>query len=261
MHPARRCTNCNNTATKFLGMIVLDPFIPTELDRMEGYFCNNCFSRRLNAYAMDSITSRLKPPKRSHKCKYCDKEYLDPGILQTHEDLFHSNENEAGTTVIEDPAKRAQEILNEDSKRWATEYVTPPTPGEDYSDKDKVWYVHQKNKGKSEEERHENIRELAKEIGIERLRRANPPWAEFIEKEQKKEQVLKCDECSMVFYSKTALSNHRRAHARRRIGMALQQNKEFYEGVNKKYQEGHYEYVGKKKANGLLKKRGRPKKE
>lgn len=253
-------------------MIVLDPFIPTELDRMEGYFCNNCFSRRLNAYAMDSITSPPKPSKRWFTCKYCYRTYPDPGVLQTHQDLMHSNENEAGTTVLEDPAKRAQEILAEDSKRWAAEYLTAPTDNdpdrtqkelERLQDKDRVWKAHEKNLGRylNEEERHENIRELAKEIGIERLRRANPPWAEFIEKEQKKEQVLKCDECSMVFYSKTALSNHRRAHARRRIGMALQQNKEFYEGVNKKYQEGHYEYVGKKKANGLLKKRGRPKKE
>lgn len=201
MHPARRCTNCNETATKFLGMIVLDPFIPTELDRMEGYFCNNCFSRRLNAYAMDSITSPPKPSKRWFTCKYCYRTYPDPGVLQTHQDLMHSNENEAGTTVLEDPAVRAQEILNEDSKRWAAEYVTPPldTPPE----------------------KAKKLRDQLRDLN-ERLDRGD--------------------------------------HARRRIDMAKQQDKEFYEGVNKKYQEGHYEYVGEKKAKGLLKKRGRPKK-
>ena len=236
----RRCATCNNQATKFFVHAVqhLALNMTTPEDRMEGFYCNNCYANRMRSYAESLGLSLVKT---QHKCKYCGAFCPDAGALQIHQDVRHSNENEAGTTVLEkkedkvykptDAAGRAKELLEEDSKKWAEEYLVPPadTPVEKtreyhvldpkrgekwaksfkqlqqemeqvekhrkeypelFADKDRVWEIAQKARSKelSNEEKHDQIRALAKEWGIDRLRAANPAWADFVVNDQKLRQ-------------------------------------------------------------------------
>lgn len=250
----RRCVNCNNRATKFLGMIVLHPDTIAELDRIEGYYCSDCYARRMYTYALGLGGQYVKQETPALECEYCgDSNFTDYGHLQIHKDIHHSNEREAGTTVL-DPAGKAQEVLAEDSKRWASEYVTPPidTPISKAEELKKKFQkpkegLHHKEMDVLHALKGEKIFGLPHSVssinaslgyGEDFIRRAIE-WLAYKNlitkeeheqlthpktfKEQIKEIGFKCEECPAAFSSKHGLANHRRAHERRKRGRPKKQ--------------------------------------
>ena len=278
----RRCAICNNPATKFFVHAVehLALNMTTPEDRMEGFYCNNCYATRMFSYA-----NSLRPAPL--ECKYCGATgFMDAGHLQIHTDIAHSNPNEAGTTVLEsppvldprrgekyaksmemlskrmeegykrfeqeqeeekDPVRMAQEILNEDSKKWAAEYVTPPidTPISKAQELKKKF-----EKPTATELRKEWAKNKPPEIPPEKMLGLGPQAREAMKKarmgedvrvpydeeegrelyvdhegrfgrvERKKKDgghlVLQCNECPATFNSRHGMANHRRAHQRDR---------------------------------------------
>ena len=102
-----------------------------------GSYCDSCYGQRMMMYAqsLEWLPRVPDPPEPQHACPYCSMTFTDAGLLQSHRDLRHSDVD--GHTVIDnpnpvyepdrDPAAKAQEVIQEDSKEWAKEFITPPT--------------------------------------------------------------------------------------------------------------------------------------